>query len=49
MNPNEQRLKELQGKMEAIKAEVSQIKANMQAEKAATTIDEAINIDRGRG
>lgn len=49
MNPNEQRLKELQGKMEAIKAEMSQIKANMQSEKAAATIDEAVNIDRGRG
>jgi len=48
MNPNEQRLKELQGKMEAVKAEMSQIKADMQAEKAATTIDEATNIDRGR-
>lgn len=49
MNPNEQRLKELQGKMEAIKAEMSQIKANIQSEKAAATIDEAVNIDRGRG
>tara|TARA_R110002012_G_scaffold212304_2_gene383385 strand:+ start:5600 stop:6247 length:648 start_codon:yes stop_codon:yes gene_type:complete len=49
VNPNEQRLKELQGKMEAIKAEMSQIKANMQSEKAAATIDEAVNIDRGRG
>ena len=35
--------------MEAIKAEMSQIKANMQSEKAAATIDEAVNIDRGRG